>query len=87
MSGPADNNQKLERRVNSSERRADFYSSTGRPLMLNFVAVSAGFAVLMLSEISQLAEFGLIVLTAVGVSFLASLTLIPACFSIRSSEP
>ncbi|MEM1144716.1 MAG: efflux RND transporter permease subunit [Pseudomonadota bacterium] len=87
MSGPADNNQKLGRRVNSSERRADFYSSTGRPLMLNFVAVSAGFAVLMLSEISQLAEFGLIVLTAVGVSFLASLTLIPACFSIRSSEP
>ncbi|MEM6483431.1 MAG: efflux RND transporter permease subunit [Pseudomonadota bacterium] len=86
VSEPGESELKLERAVDCSERRADFYSSTGRPLMLNFIAVSAGFAVLMLSEISQLAEFGLIVLTAVGVSFFASLTLIPACFSIRRSR-
>lgn len=76
---------KVERRAKGPDRRSDFYSGTGRALALNFLAVAGGFGVLMLSEVSQLADFGLIVMTAMGVSFFASVTLLPACYALKSS--
>jgi len=56
----------------------EFYTTTGRALLFNFLAISCGFGVLMVSKISSLNNFGAIVALAVSVSFLASMTLLPA---------
>ncbi|WP_197911893.1 outer membrane lipoprotein-sorting protein [Kineobactrum salinum] len=55
-----------------------FYATTGRALLLNVLAVASGFGVLIVSQISQLSDFGYIVMLSMGVSFLASVTLLPA---------
>jgi len=56
----------------------EFYRTTGRALLFNFLAISCGFGVLILSKISSLNNFGAIVCLAVSVSFIASMTLLPA---------
>lgn len=56
----------------------DFYPSTGRALLFNYLAIASGFAVLTTSKIVSLNSFGSIVVLAVSVSFFASLTLLPA---------
>ncbi len=54
------------------------YSSTGRALFINYLAIACGFGVLMLSQVVPLNEFGSIVVLAVTMSFFASMTLLPA---------
>ncbi len=54
------------------------YSSTGRALFINYLAIACGFGVLTLSQVVPLNEFGAIVVLAVTMSFLASMTLLPA---------
>ncbi len=56
----------------------EFYLTTGRALLFNFLAVAGGFAVLTVSKISSLNVFGAVVVLAVATSFFSSVTLLPA---------
>ena len=60
----------------------DMYATTGRALMFNFLAVFAGFGVLMVSHVPSLVQFGLLVAVAVAASFVASLTVLPALLTL-----
>jgi predicted RND superfamily exporter protein len=64
----------------------DFYPSTGRALLFNYLAIASGFAVLITSKIVSLNSFGSIVVLAVSVSFFASLTLLPAVLYLVQPE-
>ncbi len=55
-----------------------FFHSTACALFLNALAIATGFAVLMFSRVSQLAEFGTVVTLAMVSSFVAALVLLPA---------
>ena len=59
-----------------------FYSTTGRALLLNVLAVACGFGVLVVSQVTQLRDFGSIVVLSMAVAFLASVTLLPALILI-----
>lgn len=56
----------------------EFYPSTGKALLFNFLAVAGGFSVLTASKIASLNNFGALVALAVSVSFFASMTALPA---------
>ena len=58
------------------------YPSTGRALFFNFLALAMGFGVLVSSEVVPLIRFGLLVAVAVSVSFLASMTVLPALIKV-----
>ena len=55
-----------------------FYPSTGRALLFNVLAIALGFGVLMTSQVIPLRNFGAIVALSVTVSFLMSMSLLPA---------
>ncbi|MFA5493874.1 MAG: outer membrane lipoprotein-sorting protein [Porticoccaceae bacterium] len=57
---------------------ARFLTTTGRALLFNVMTVAVGFGVLIFSQISQLSDFGSIVMLSMAVSFVASVTLLPA---------
>jgi len=59
-----------------------FYPSTGRALFFNFLAIACGFAVLISSKVVPLNNFGTIVVLAVSMSFIASMTLLPAMVNV-----
>ena len=61
---------------------SEFYPSTGRALLFNFLAISCGFGVLITSQVVPLANFGVIVALSVATSFLASMTLLPALVTV-----
>ena len=54
------------------------FRSTGRALLFNYLAIAFGFGVLMSSKVVPLNNFGTIVVLSVSMSFIASLTLLPA---------
>ncbi len=54
------------------------FAFTGRPLFFTALVIAAGFLLLCVSEFRTLNEFGLLIGTAMLVSFLASITLLPA---------
>jgi len=58
------------------------YPSTGRALFFNFLALSLGFGVLISSEVVPLIRFGTLVAVAVSVSFIASMTVLPALIKV-----
>jgi len=58
------------------------YPSTGRALFFNFLALALGFGVLITSEVVPLVRFGMLVAVAVAVSFLASMTVLPAMIKV-----
>jgi len=58
------------------------FPSTGRALLFNSSAVVIGFGILTLSEVPPLVWFGTLVTVAALVSFLASLTLLPAIVQV-----
>ena len=58
------------------------FPSTGRALLFSFLAVFFGFGVLTLSQALPLIKFGVLVLVAVIVSFLASITVLPALVKV-----
>ncbi len=64
------------------ESLASLFPTTGRALLFNFLALALGFGVLATSKVVVLQEFGLIVALAVTVSFVTSLTLLPAMVKI-----
>ena len=57
---------------------AEFYPTTGRALLFNFLAIACGFGVLLASKVVSLISFGGIVMLSIGISFIASMTLLPA---------
>lgn len=69
----------LERKeLNSYEIVHTLYSSTGRALLYNALALMLGFGVLVTSKVVPLMKFGSLVAVAISSSFLFSLLLIPA---------
>ena len=64
------------------EAIAALYPTTGRALLFNFAALTLGFGVLATSEVVPLIHFGSLVAVGVSVSFLASLTVLPALIKI-----
>ena len=58
------------------------YPSTGRALLFSGAAMVLGFGVLLLSEVPPLNEFGALVGVAVSVSFVASMTVLPALVKV-----
>lgn len=58
------------------------YPSTGRALFFNFMALSLGFGVLVTSDVVPLINFGFLVAVAVSVSFVASMTVLPAMIKV-----
>lgn len=76
-------NERLQILLRDEHRSMDqsialLFTSTGRALLFNFLALTFGFGVLVISKVVVLQEFGSIVALAVTVSFLSSLTLLPA---------
>jgi uncharacterized protein len=63
-----------------------FYPTTGKALLFNFLAIAGGFGVLTVSKISSLNIFGAVVVLAVSVSFLASMTLLPALLKVFTPQ-
>ncbi|MBL4712868.1 MAG: MMPL family transporter [Gammaproteobacteria bacterium] len=64
------------------EAISKLYPSTGRALFFNFLALALGFGVLISSEVVPLIRFGTLVAVAVFVSFLASMTVLPALIKV-----
>lgn len=54
------------------------YTSTGRALLFNYLAIAFGFGVLISSKVVPLTHFGTVVVLSVTMSFLAAMTLLPA---------
>ncbi|MDX1736333.1 MAG: outer membrane lipoprotein-sorting protein, partial [Halioglobus sp.] len=61
---------------------AEFFHTTGRALLFNFLAITCGFGVLISSKIVSLNQFGSIVVLAVSTSFIASITVLPALVKV-----
>ena len=64
------------------ERMVHFFPSTGRALFFNFLAMTLGFGTLMISAVPPLIRFGALVAMAMAVSFLASVTVMPALATV-----
>lgn len=61
---------------------AQFFPSTGRVLLFNFLSVGLGFGVLLISHVIPLVRFGALVAIGISVSFVASVTIIPSCIKL-----
>lgn len=58
------------------------YPHTGRALLFNLLTLALGFGTNMVSTVPPWATFGLLVMTMVSVSFIASLTLLPVLIKL-----
>ena len=58
------------------------YPSTGRALLFNFLAVFIGFGLLGFSTVPPLSKLGILIAFAVLVSFVSSMTVLPAAIKI-----
>jgi len=67
-----------ERGLPIKQAYKEFYKSAGRALLFNVLALALGFGVLTVSSVPPLSQFGFLVAVAVVVSFIGSLTLLPA---------
>ncbi len=67
-----------EKQLSLQNAYVEFYTSAGRALLFNFLALALGFGVLMTSSVPPLSQFGFLVAVAVSVSFVGSMTLLPA---------
>lgn len=64
----------------------EFFKSAGRALLFNFLALALGFGVLMTSSVPPLNQFGFLVAVAVMVSFIGSMTLLPALILVTKPK-
>ena len=69
---------KRERDVTPAENFRDTFTFTGRALFFTAMVLTVGFLLLCVSEFITLVRFGLLIGTGMMVSFLASITLLPA---------
>ena len=60
----------------------EFYQTTGRALLINFLAIACGFGVLVSSKVASLNQLGGILVIAVSSSFIASLTILPVLVKV-----
>ncbi|WP_370980187.1 RND family transporter [Agaribacterium sp. ZY112] len=67
-----------EQGIQPDKALAMIYPSTGRALLFNFFAVFVGFGVLGLSHVPPLSKLGILIAFAVLVSFISSMTVLPA---------
>lgn len=58
------------------------FPSTGRALLFNFFAIFLGFGVLVTSDVIPLIRFGALVGVGIAVSFLSSMTILPALIKL-----
>ncbi|MBM3262225.1 MAG: outer membrane lipoprotein-sorting protein [candidate division Zixibacteria bacterium] len=58
------------------------YPSTGRALLFSFAGLCLGFSVLITSQVPPLARFGVLAVTGITVSFIASMTFLPALMKV-----
>jgi predicted RND superfamily exporter protein len=58
------------------------FISSGRAIIINAVSVGAGFAVLLFSRFTMLADLGLLIAITMFSSALVSLTILPALLGI-----
>ena len=65
-------------KLTTMEQVFALYSSTGRALLFNALALVLGFGVLVTSKVVSLIKFGSLVAVAISSSFLFSLLIIPA---------
>jgi len=56
----------------------ELYQSTGRALLFSFVAVFLGFGILGLSYVPPLSKLGVLIAFSVLISFISSMTVLPA---------
>jgi hydrophobe/amphiphile efflux-3 (HAE3) family protein len=66
----------------SREALARTYASTGRAVMASGITAIAGFAVLMVSDIRMLRDFGLVTVVDLTVSLLGVLAVLPAALAL-----
>lgn len=67
-----------EKGLSMQQAFQEFFKSAGRALLFNFLALALGFGVLMTSAVPPLNQFGFLVAVAVMVSFIGSMTILPA---------
>ncbi len=70
----------------TDEALALLYPSTGRALLFSFAALLFGFGVLMISEVPPLRRFSLLVGVAVTISFVTSMTVLPAMVKLMNPK-
>ena len=58
------------------------FASSGKAILINAVSVGLGFAVLLFSQFIMMKDLGLLIALTMGVSALASLTVIPVILSV-----
>jgi len=75
-----------EQTSNIKEQVVLLYSSTGRALFFNAMALTLGFGVLASSKVVPLVEFGILVSVAIVSSFLFSLLIIPAVMVLKTGN-
>jgi predicted RND superfamily exporter protein len=71
-----------EGRERPDEALRTAFTQAGRPLFFTAMVVGIGFLLLCISEFRTLAHFGLLIGTCMLVSFLASITLLPAVLAV-----
>jgi predicted RND superfamily exporter protein len=71
-----------DKKIPLDEALLMLYPNTGRALLFNLFALAFGFGTNMVSSVPPWATFGLLVMTMVSVSFIASLTLLPVLIKI-----
>jgi predicted RND superfamily exporter protein len=75
-----------KREYNASSGSGDFlrrvFFSSGKAIIINASSVGAGFAVLLLSRFTMLADLGLLIAMTMFISALVSLTVLPALLSV-----
>lgn len=71
-----------DERLDYADAVVALFTTTGRALLFNLLALALGFGVLMTSKVPPLQDFGLLVAIAVTTSFVISLTAMPALISV-----
>jgi predicted RND superfamily exporter protein len=69
---------KREYRAGGGDFLRRTFISSGKAIIINAVSVGAGFAVLLLSRFTMLADLGLLIAITMFSSALVSLTILPA---------
>jgi predicted RND superfamily exporter protein len=76
----------FKREYRASGGTGDFlrrtFLTSGKAIIINAVSVGAGFAVLLFSEFTMLADLGLLIAITMFSSALISLTVLPALLTI-----
>jgi len=71
---------------NTKQSISETISISGRAILINMIAVSLGFAVLMFSNLVPMQRFGLLIALTMISTSMATLTLLPLCLSISGER-